>query len=412
MAEENNTTQYHVQDNSNTEESTLKAAKEHYTKGNYQEALKLLEQAANTSASAELFVDIGNCYFKLNGHKEALEHWNKAIELDPKNSKAYANIGNLHYKNGKVEMAISFWLVSLISKPEDADVSLNLGIAFNEKDMRFESIKYFERYIKYSEEKNNPEYIKVKNKIQHCFNVASEYLTAGAKYQSEGDDKKAAACYFKSLANYPNLSKTNLNLGSIFFSDRNLDLAIKYWRTAAHIDPNYDKIYSNLAISHDLKKEFDYAYCYYYRYMNYILSNKEEYYKVNKRLLKIKPYLNDHPDLIETHLSKAKDHLANNEIYEAIDEYRNYSILKPEESKQYKELIEKLESYLNPEFKIIANCFEIGNNLIMEGKYTEAKHYFFRIMKLSSPQYLEFSKAKAKYSQCMKAEVEGHVGQF
>lgn len=409
MAEDNELTQYHVQDNSNLEESVLSAAREHYVKENYQDALKLLLEASHKNASAELFVDIGNCYYMQGGQKEALEYWNKAISLDPKSSKAYANIGNLHYKNGKIEMAISFWLVALISKPEDADVCLNLGIAFNEKDMRFESIKYFERYVKYCEEKNNPEYAKVKNKIQHCFNVASEYLTVGAKFQSEGEDKKAAACYFKSLANYPNLSKTNLNLGSIFFSDRNLELAIKYWRRASHIDPNYDKIYSNLAISYDLKKEFSYAYCYYYRYMNYIINNKEEYYKVNKRLLKIKPYLNNHSDIIEQHLEKAKGHLANNEIYEAIDEYKNYSILKPEEAKDNKELIEKLESYLHPEIRIIANCFEIGNNLIKEGKHSEAKHYFYRIMKLSSPQYLEFSKAKAKYSQCMKVEIESNV---
>jgi tetratricopeptide (TPR) repeat protein len=306
-------------------------------------------------------------------------------------------------------MAISFWLVALISRPEDANTSLNLAIAFDKKTMRFESIKYFEKYIKYAEDKSSERYIKVKSKLQHCFNVANQYLTLGAKFQSENQDKKAAACYFKSLANYPNLSKTNLNLGSIFFSDKNLELAIKYWKTASYIDPNYDKIYSNLAISYDLMKQFDYAYCYYYRYMNYVISNKEEYYKVNRRLLKIKPYLNDHPELIGKHLELAKEHIAKSEFNEAIDEFKNYSILKPEEQHEYKDIIKKLESYLNPELSIISSCFEIGNNLINEGRFSEAKPYFFRIMKLSSPQHLEFTKARAKHSQCEKAEAEINV---
>lgn len=409
IEENNNITKYHVQDNSNVEEDVISAARKLYDQKNYKESLKLLLDATNKNVSSEIYVDIGNCYYMLDGQKEALEYWNKAINLDAKNSTAYANIGNLHYKNGKVEMAISFWLVAQISKPEDADTSLNLAIAFNEKDMRFESIKYFEKYLKYADNKSTTEYHKVKNKIQHCFDVASQYLTLGVQFQSEGDDKKAAACYFKSLANYPNFSKTNLNLGSIFFSDKNLDLAIKYWLAASHIDPNYDKIYSNLAISYDLMKQFDYAYCYYYRYMNYIINNKEEYCKINKRLLKIKPYLKDHPELIQRHLERAQEHLANNRIYDAIDEFKNYSILNPEEQKTYKSMIEKLESYVNPEIPIITNCFEIGNDLIIKGEYSEAKHYFFRIMKLSSPKYLEFSKAKAKHSQCMKAEAEANA---
>lgn len=409
MEDDKKTIEYHVQDNSDIEGSVVSAAKKCYSQGNYNEALRLLIDASHKEASSDIFVDIGNCYYMLNEHKEALDSWNKAIGLDKKNHRPYANIGNMYYKNGQIEKAISFWLVALISKPEDADTNLNLAIAFNQKGMRFESIKYFERYIKYEEERGSEQYIKIKSKITHCFNVANQYLALGVQCQSEEQNKKAAACYFKSLANYPNLSKTNLNLGSIFFSDKNLELAIKYWKVASHIDQKYDKIYSNLAISYDLLKEFDYAYCYYYRYMNFVIGDKEEYYKANRRLLKIKPYLNEHPDLVGKHLELAHESLANSQFYDAIDEFKNYIILNPDENATYKDVIKNLESYLNPELSIIESCFEIGNNLINEGRYSEAKPYFYRVMNLSSPQYLEFSKARAKYSQCEKAEMELNV---
>lgn len=409
MVDEKNINGYRNNDNEDIQGDVVSVGLGQYAKGNYKEALNLFLSSMHTGVDSDLYVDIGSCYYMMNNPQEALAYWNKAISLDPKNSKPYANIGNFYYKNGHVELAISYWLVALISKPEDANTSLNLAIAFNQKMMRFESIKYFEKYIKYTEEKNSEKYIKIKNKIQHCFNVAQEYLSLGVQFQSENQDKKAAACYFKSLANYPNLSKTNLNLGSIFFSDKNLELAIKYWKTASHIDQNYDKIYSNLAISYDLLKEFDYAYCYYYRYMNYVIGDKEEYYKVNKRLLKIKPFLNEHPELMSRHLDLAQEHIAKSEFHEAIDEFKNHAILNPEEKQTYKDIINKLESYLNPELSIISSCFEIGNRLINEGAFSEAKAYFFRIMRLSSPQYLEFSKARAKYSQCEKAESELNV---
>lgn len=406
MDDENQILEYHVQNNSDVDRNRLVAAKNNYAQGNYHEALKLLLDSINTNTDADTYVDIGSCYYMMGRYQDAIEYWNRAIDLDSRNSSAYANLGNLYYKQGQVEKAISMWLVALISKPEDAKTSLNLAIAFNQKDMRFESIKYFERYIKYCENKGSDEYQKIKQRIQHCFFVANEYLTLGAGFHNENKEKKAAACYFKSLANYPNLSKTNLNLGSIFFGDKNLDLAIKYWKAASHIDRNYAKIYSNLAISYDLKREFNYAYCYYYLYMNFVLNDKEEYYKVNKRLVKIKPFLNEHPELIPEHLKKAQDHLANNEIDDAIDEFKNYSILNPAEQQHYKEIIRKLESYLNPELDIIAMCFEKGNSLINEGRYVEAKPYFLRVMRLSSPQYLEFSKAKAKYSQCERSGLD------
>ena len=403
MEENKLTGEYHVQDNSDIQGSVISAARKQYINGNYNEALKLLLGTAHLTTDSEIYLEIGNCYYMLNRQTEAAEYWNKAAELNPKNSKAYANLGNLHFKNGSAEKAISLWLVALISTPEDAKTNLNLAIAFNQKEMRFESIKYFEKYLKYCDERKTPEYLNIKANINHCFDVANQYLTLGAQLQSENQDKKAAACYFKSLANYPNLSKTNLNLGSIFFTDKNLKLAIKYWTVASHIDPNYEKVYANLAISYDLVKQFDYAYCYYHRYMNYIMGNKEEYYKTNSRLLKIKPFLNENPELVESHLKKAQEHIANSEFYEAIDEYKNYSILKPEEQNKYKDIIKKLESYLNPELSIITTCFDIGNKMINEGRYSEAKPYFWRVMRLSSPEHLQFSKAKAKYSQCEKA---------
>jgi tetratricopeptide (TPR) repeat protein len=407
MENEKQNREYHVQDNSDVVGTSINAAKQNYELGKYKEALNIL--MGIMTPDSDVFLLIGDCHYKLNSYSEALEYWNKAIGLNPKNHMAYANLGNLSYRAGNIEKAISYWLVSQVAYPEDAQTSLNLAIAFNKKEMRFESIKYFEKYLKYCEDKKSDEYLKIKQRIHYCYGVASEYLNMGVQFQSNGDDKKAAACYFKSLANYPNLSKSNLNLGSLFFQDKNLELAIKYWLTASYLDSKYEKIYSNLAISYDMMRKFDYAYCYYNRYMDFVVGNKDEYYKANSRVLKLKPYINEHPELVAQHLKKAQDHLANCRFYEAIDELTNYAILNPEEKHTYKNLIKKLEAYIHPEINLIANCFEIGNNLINQGKFSEAKHYFFRVMKLSSPQYLEYSKARAKYSQCEKAGLETGV---
>ncbi|MCQ2789126.1 MAG: tetratricopeptide repeat protein [bacterium] len=400
-----NNNSIHRDDNSDTQKNAILSARNFYAKGQYKESLDMYLSIIHKTTDANIYIELGNCYYKLNFQKEALDSWEKAAKLDPQNAKAFTNTGNLYYKNNKIDNAISCWLTALTIRPEDSQTSLNLAVAFDKKEMRFEAIKYFEKYIKYEENKATKDYINIKDNIKHCYDVASQYLNLGAELQTQGQNEQAAQCYFKALANYPNLSKINLNLGSIFFSDKNYELAIKYWLTANHLEPNYDKTYSNLAISYDLMEKFDYALYYYHMYMNFTLGNETEYNKVNKRYLKLKKYMQQHTDLIPAHLYFAQDYLAKNEIYKAIDEFKIYTVLCPAEKAKYKDVIQKLESYINPEKALIETNFEQGDKLLKKGKYKEAKAHFARVLKLSAPRFLEYSKAKAKYSQCEKLEV-------
>lgn len=85
-----NTIKYHTQDNSDVKGSSISAAHNHYAKGNYREALNLLLGMLHTTTDSDIYIDVGNCYYTMNAQKEALEYWNKAINLNSKNSKAKA----------------------------------------------------------------------------------------------------------------------------------------------------------------------------------------------------------------------------------------------------------------------------------------------------------------------------------
>lgn len=408
MAESNNA-KFHVQNNSDIEGNSLTAAQNCYEKGSFKEALNLFLNVASKNPDSNVYVDIGSCYYMLENYREAKEYWSKAINLNAKNSKAYANLGNLNYKDGNIEKAISLWISALVSKPEDANTCRNLAVAFGKKEMKRASIKYFEKYLKYEENKSSDDYIQVKNKIEECLKGANRFLHTGEQLQMAKDDKQAMAYYLKSVALYPNIAKTNINLGNLFFAKKDFASAVKYWASASYIDKNFYQIYSNLAFAYEMLQKFDYAYCYYCRYINYISNNKNEYYTTDKKILKLKPFINTHPELVSKHLELAQKHLANNEFEEAIDEFKNYSTLKPEEKDTYKKVIEKLENCLEPELGIISYCLETGNKLFDEKCYSEAKYYFQRIMKLSAAKYVEFSMAKTKFAQCERALREADV---
>lgn len=401
---ENSTTNYQKQDNGDVDASTYSAAQKYYEDGNYETAAKLFLGLLNKKASSDLYSDIGSCYYMMERYKEAVEFWEKAIEFDPTNSNGYANLGNLYYKRKNVDKAISYWVGAIVLKPEDATTCLNLAVAFSSKNMRLEAIKYYEKFLKYSEDKSTKEYNEIKNNIENYKKISATMIQYGIELKEKKDEKRAAECFLRALSAYPSSVVANMNLGTFFYNEKIWEKAFKYWKNALYIEPNQPKLLLNVALCCDMLKYFDYAYCYYYRYMNFIISDKNEYYKINQRLMKIKVFLNKNPQFVEKHLNLAKEYLANHQFYCALDEFKNHALLDFENKNEYRDLMKQIETYIEPEIAIIQNCFKYGNRLISEFKYKEAKNYYARILVLSSPEYIEFQQAKNKFALCVMKE--------
>ena len=396
-----NNPNFYNADNSNTHKDALNAALSMYKKGEYEIALKMYNDLSNYYTSPSLYLELGNCYYKLGKNKYALEYWKKVIELDNINKTAYSNMGNLYYKTGNISQAIENWLTALTIEPDDARINLNLAIAYTDIDNRSSAIRYYEKYLKYEENKND-EYLLIENKISSYKEIANEYLKEGADFQRSSNLKAAFDCYVKALANYPNYSTTNFNIGSLFFMDHNYSQAIKYWLRSYFIDDSYPKTMLNLAISYDCAREFDYAYCFYARYTDYILDNKAELTKVTNRMHQIKNHLNKNPYLIDKHLEKASDLYHNNDFYHARVEYKNYIMLKPEDKDIYMPIIQKINYYLNPEAKVIEELSKQAAALSQEERYAEASLIYEKAVKLCDENSVEYSHLKAKYTMCVR----------
>lgn len=401
MTENISNSEFYRADNGSSHEDTLNAALAMYKKGEYETALRMYTDLLNYYTSPTLYLELGNCYYKLGKNKYALEFWKKVVELDSLNKTAYINMGNLYYKTRHLNFAIENWLTALTIEPDDAKVNLNLAIAYTDSDMRAEAIKYYEKYLRY-EEKRNDEYTLIENKINSYKEIANTFLKEGAEFQKNNNNRAALDCYIKALAHYPNYSKTNFNIGSLFFMDHNYEQAVRYWLNSFYIDSAYPKTMLNLAISYDCMKKFDYAYCFYARYSDYILDNKEELTKLNKRIKQIKVYLNSNPYLIDNHLKEAEEHYRKNDLNTARIEYRNYIILKPEEKKIYQPLLQKINYYLNPEAKVIEELTKSATTLYNAEKFAEASLVYKKAIRLCDENSPEFSRLNAKFNICVR----------
>ena len=147
MTENISNSEFYRADNGSSHEDALNAALAMYKKGEYETALKMYTDLLNYYTSPTLYLELGNCYYKLGKNKYALEFWKKVVELDSLNKTAYINMGNLYYKTRHLNFAIENWLTALTIEPDDAKVNLNFAIAYTDSDMRAEAIKYYEKYL-------------------------------------------------------------------------------------------------------------------------------------------------------------------------------------------------------------------------------------------------------------------------
>lgn len=398
---ENNTTAYKA-DNSNPHVETLNAALAMYKRGEYSIALKMYSDLANYYTSPTLYLEMGNCCYNLGKNQHALEYWKKVVELDNINKTAYVNMGNLYYKTKKINLAIENWHIALTIEPDDPKVNLNLAIAYTEENLRSDAIKYYEKYLKY--EKNiTEEYLLIENKINGYKEKANSFLKEGADFQKVNNNKAALDCYVKALSHYPNYSKTNFNIGSLFFMDHNYEQAVKYWLRSYFIDSSYPKTIKNLAISYDCLKKFDYAYCFYARYSDYIVDDEDEMTKLTARMRQIKRFLEKNPYLIENHLEEADDfYYRKNDLNNAQVEYKNYLILEPSKKKIFLPILKKINYYLKPEEKVIEELVKKATKLVAQESYAEASLLFEKAMYLADDGSVEQSHLKAKYTMCVR----------
>ncbi len=389
--------------NEDTQGDLAIVAKKLYDEKQYDKALKIYSDMLLYSSDSDIYIKMGNCFDNLGKNQTALEYWDKAIEVDPMNSNAYINLGNYFYKKNQIEKAISYWLASLIPMPEEPTSNLNLAVAYTMKKMPIEAFIYYERYLKFAQDKSTQKYISISKKIERNKKLANDYLKLGVQYQMGGDNLSALKCYKRAATYCPIYSKIHLNLGSLYYADKNYEEAVKHWSNALYLDPNYAKIINNLAISYDMLKKYDYAYCYYTRYEKFIANKAVELDKITVRCNKIKPILNANPFLITNHLEAAEDAFAQCDYKRALNEFKNYIILEPTAQPDYINLIIKLENYLNPDKGVIETCILKGRKLIInDNNYEEAKQYFARVLVLADINSPEYNEAKGRLALCLQ----------
>ncbi|HKB43191.1 MAG TPA: tetratricopeptide repeat protein, partial [Chitinophagaceae bacterium] len=172
--------------------------------------------------------------FNENQDKEALNNFNKSIELKPDYADAYNNRGSLFIKQGKTDEAL---------------IDLNKAISYNTNFIQ----SYFNRGFLLYQKKQYAEALMDYNKVIELKPDAEKltivYNLMGLLYMSEKKYKEALDNFNKAIELKPDFAEAINNRGSLWIRQGKYEEAIRNFSTAIEFRSDYAEAFFNRGIA-------------------------------------------------------------------------------------------------------------------------------------------------------------------
>jgi protein O-mannosyl-transferase len=118
-------------------------------KAQLDEALELFQRALEINPHyGEAYSSLGLTLFRKGQVDEAITNYQKALEISPGSFVTYTDLGTALFQKGKVENAITQYEKALVIKPNYEEARCNLGVALIQEGQLDEAIRQFREVIR------------------------------------------------------------------------------------------------------------------------------------------------------------------------------------------------------------------------------------------------------------------------
>ncbi|MBF0358329.1 MAG: tetratricopeptide repeat protein [Magnetococcales bacterium] len=159
---------------------------------------------------------------------EAIECYQRTLELQPTNVSALANMGGALQDQGKLDEAVSSYKRAIAIQPKFAEIHNNLGLTLQLQGKLADAAISHQKAIT----------------LKPKFSAA--YFNLGNTRKKQGKYKEAVASYKKAIAITPDFAEAYSNLGLLQLEQGELDGAVLSQQKAIAIQPDNAKAYNNL----------------------------------------------------------------------------------------------------------------------------------------------------------------------
>jgi len=210
---------------------------------------------------------------KKENYDQALDDFNKAIELKTDNPSAYFNIGIIYMKKEKYFQALNNYNKAIQLKPAYSEAYINRGVVYMYEKKYNEALDDFNKATEinsmdrkgfsksgssYKNKKiNTPASDKSMSFVAMKANYVQVYINRGNDYKNEKKYTEAISDYSKAIELRPDFAEVYYNRGVAFYNEKRYDEAISDYSKAIELKSAYPEAYFNrgLAEYHLEKKD-------------------------------------------------------------------------------------------------------------------------------------------------------------
>jgi len=200
--------------------------------GQIDEAIDQYQKALEIKPDyVEAHTNLGNAFAGRGEVKAAIGEYLKALKIKPDCVPAYTSLGNALADSGEVDAAMAQYHKALDIEPDCADAHNSLGLALAGLGQVDEAIACFRRALEIK-----PDYLRA-------------HYNLGLALAGQGEVAGAIGHYRKALEIKPDYVDANNNLGLALAGRGEIDEAITCFRRALEIKPDYAEVHYNLGLA-------------------------------------------------------------------------------------------------------------------------------------------------------------------
>ncbi len=208
----------------------------------YNEAIKSFQKVVDLNPKNDkAFNNMGIAFYYMGKYEEAIKNYQKVIDLNHEDDIAYNNLGVAFDEVGKYEEAIENYQKTIDLNPKKDKASYNLGVAFDEVSKSEEAIENYQKTIDPNPKKDKA------------------FYNLGLAFDNMGNYKEAIENYQKAIDLNPKDDTAFVNLGNAFDDMSKTEEAIENYQKAIDLNPKNDKALYNLGLAFLKASEIDSA---------------------------------------------------------------------------------------------------------------------------------------------------------
>ena len=183
--------------------------------------------------------NLGLVFLEAGQIDEALEKFQKALEINPSYGEAHSNLGLALFQEGRLDEAIAHYQKALAMNPKSFVTHCDLGNAFLQKGRVNDAIVQYENALK----------------IKPSYGEAHSNL--GLAFLQQGQVDEAFVQYEKALEIDRKSFTAHYNLGVVLIQKGQLDEAIRQFQETLRLKPDFVPAQNNLAKAQGLVSQRD-----------------------------------------------------------------------------------------------------------------------------------------------------------